>query len=94
MSILPFNPNLYIVDKKTILRSFKDSMILKFGKTAEGTINEKLYHLLKAPNLGEIQLKAAENDIESLLKEKPLNQTISPKRISDKNISLIKRNIK
>ena len=51
------------MDKKEILRNFKNNMYSKFGKNAEGAINNKIYQLLREPELGESQLKAAEKDI-------------------------------
>ena len=82
------------MDKKAILRNFKDTMIEKFGKPAEGVINTKVYQLLKSSTLGSKELKAAENDICQMLKSSTLNTSKSIGKSSSKNMKLNQKTMK
>lgn len=83
-----------IVDKKAILRNFKDSMVEKYGKTAEGVINAKVYQLLKSNTLGTKELKTAENEINQMLNSGTFNSTKSIGKSNDKFQNKIQKTIK
>lgn len=83
-----------IVDKKAILRNFKDSMVEKYGKTAEGAINAKVYQLLKSNTLGTKELKTAENEISQMLNSGTFNSTKSIGKSNDKFQNKIQKTIK
>lgn len=55
------------MDKKTIIRNFKEKMSNKFGKSAEDIIYQKVYKLLNVQNLTDEELNKTEKEIEETL---------------------------
>lgn len=66
------------MDKKSLLRNFRQKMTSSFGNTAEDLINQKVLKLMNSDRLDEKELNIVENDIKHALE----NRSNHCKRIS------------
>lgn len=82
------------MDKKIILRNFKEKCIEKYGKAAEDVINQKVLKLLHSTSVNEEALNRVDEDIQETLKK---NRFLDKKKSkgsksSERNGSMIKNN--
>lgn len=60
------------MDKKTVLRNFKEKMYSVYGRAAEDIINQKVFSLLNTSKLDDEELRKVEEDIKMALQSRPL----------------------